>query len=67
MSAIVVVWVDEIEKLKEKVQARRPLLWRAKKEQRSAQETRVEEKEAARETTLSETTLCLLMDRFVPW
>ncbi|KAL4281166.1 hypothetical protein GQ457_03G000350 [Hibiscus cannabinus] len=65
MSAIVGVWMDEIEKLK--AQARGALLWRAKKEQRSAKGRRVEEEEeASKETTMSETTLCLLMDRFVP-
>ncbi|KAL4281801.1 hypothetical protein GQ457_03G000860 [Hibiscus cannabinus] len=69
MSAIVGVWMDEIEKLKAQAQAqaRGALLWRAKKEQRSAKGRRVEEEEeASKETTMSETTLCLLMDRFVP-
>ncbi|KAK8563170.1 hypothetical protein V6N13_018292 [Hibiscus sabdariffa] len=70
MSAIVGVWMDEIEKLKAQAQAqaqaRGALLWRAKKEQSSAKERRVEEEEeeASKETTMSETTLCLLMDRF---
>ncbi|XWS67505.1 hypothetical protein CRYUN_Cryun04dG0012300 [Craigia yunnanensis] len=72
MSAIVGGWMDELEKLKEKVQARRPFLpiW-AKKDRKFAKEGHVEKKEAAKddtkETTMSETTVCLLMDRFVPW
>ncbi|KAK9007411.1 hypothetical protein V6N11_074336 [Hibiscus sabdariffa] len=41
MSAIVGVWMDEIEKLKAQAQARGALLWRAKKEQRSAKERRL--------------------------
>ena len=61
--------MDELEKLKEKVQARRLFLSiRAKKDRKFAKEGHVEEKEAAQdETTMSETTVCLLMDRFVPW
>ncbi|OMO75267.1 hypothetical protein CCACVL1_16259 [Corchorus capsularis] len=74
MSAIVGEWMDELAKLKEKVQARRRPLFlssRPKKEQQLAKEGHVEQKEAAKddtnETTMSETTVCLLMDRFVPW
>ncbi|KAE8726017.1 putative Extra-large G-protein 1 [Hibiscus syriacus] len=73
MSAVVGEWIDEVAaKLKEKVQARKPFMsMRAKKEQQFAKESGVEEKEAskddANETTMSEATVCLLMDRFVPW
>ncbi|XVF45832.1 hypothetical protein PTKIN_Ptkin02bG0238400 [Pterospermum kingtungense] len=73
MSAIVGGWMDELEKLKEKVQARRSLLSvKVKKDQKFVKEAHVEEKEAAAkddasETTMSESTVCLLMDRFVPW
>ncbi|XVF00630.1 hypothetical protein REPUB_Repub04eG0017400 [Reevesia pubescens] len=71
MSAIIGGWVDELAKLKEKVEARRPFLSRAKKEQQFAKEGHVEEKKAAKddtkETIMSETTVCLLIERFVPW
>ena len=71
MSEIVEAWMGELAKIKEKVEARRPLLSRAKKDLQFAKEGHVEEKEAAKddtnETTMSETTVCLLMDRFVPW
>ncbi|KAE8724770.1 putative Extra-large G-protein 1 [Hibiscus syriacus] len=73
MSAVVGEWIDEVAaKLKEKVQARKPFMSiRAKKEQQFAKESGVEEKEAskgdANESTMSEATVCLLMDRFVPW
>ncbi|EOX97203.1 hypothetical protein QQP08_007652 [Theobroma cacao] len=70
MSAVVGGWMDELAKLKEKVRARRPFLSSAKKDQQFAKEGHVEEKEAKednKETTMSEATVCLLMDRFVPW
>lgn len=59
--------MSELSKLKQKVQARSPLLSRAKKDQQFAKEGHVEEKTDAKETTMSEATVCLLMDRFVPW
>ncbi|XVE94110.1 hypothetical protein REPUB_Repub01dG0253000 [Reevesia pubescens] len=72
MSEIVGGWMVELAKLKEKVEARKPFLSiKSKKEQKFGKERHVEEKEAAKddskETTMSETTVCLLMDRFVPW
>ena len=72
MSAVVGGWMDELEKLKEKVQARRPFLSiRAKQDQKFTKEGHVKEKETVKddtkETTMSEATVCLLMDRFVPW
>ncbi|KAL4303355.1 hypothetical protein GQ457_10G022970 [Hibiscus cannabinus] len=72
-AAVVGEWMDEVAaKLKEKVQATKPFMSkRAKKEQRFAKEGRVEDKEASKddtnETTMSEATVCLLIDRFVPW
>ncbi|KAB2043125.1 hypothetical protein ERO13_D02G235600v2 [Gossypium hirsutum] len=67
MSAIVGVWMDEIEKLKERVQAKRWFMLKAKKDEQLVKERHVEEeKEAGKETIMSEATLCMLMDRFVP-
>ncbi|XWS55274.1 hypothetical protein CRYUN_Cryun10bG0161200 [Craigia yunnanensis] len=67
MSDIVGGWMDELAKLKEKVEARRPFLSRAKKDQQFAKIGHVEVKEAAKddtkETAMSESTVCLLMDR----
>ncbi|GMI70611.1 hypothetical protein like AT2G15960 [Hibiscus trionum] len=66
MSAVVVEWIDEVAtKLKEKVQAGNPFLsTRAKKEHKFSKE----EKEASKDdATMSEATVCMLMDRFVPW
>ena len=70
MAAVVETWIGELAKLKEKVKAKtqKPLFSKAKEEA-------VEEKEGAtkeartvqRENMLSETTVCLLMDRFAPW
>lgn len=62
MSGIVEVWIGELAKLKEKVV-------RNKNKSKDGFE---EEKEMRREsqkdttTTLSESTICLLMDRFAP-
>ena len=70
MAAVVETWIGQLAKLKEKVKAKtqKPLFSKAKEEA-------VEEKEGAtkeartvqRENMLSETTVCLLMDRFAPW
>ncbi|KAG8503858.1 hypothetical protein CXB51_001971 [Gossypium anomalum] len=74
MSAVVGGWMGEVAaKLKEKVEARKPFLSiRAKKDQPfPTKEGHVEDKDASKddpnETTMSEATVCLLMDRFVPW
>ncbi|XVF68198.1 hypothetical protein PTKIN_Ptkin10aG0185400 [Pterospermum kingtungense] len=68
MSAVVGGWMDELAKLKKRVQARRPFLSRAQKEHQLVKEGHVEKNKAAKETTtMSEATVCLLMDRFVPW
>ncbi len=76
MSAMVEVWVGELTKLREKVLARKPLLYKAK--EGSEGELQAVEKEAQKKesvisvdqrdtATMSEATVCLLMDRFVPW
>ncbi|EEF43336.1 conserved hypothetical protein [Ricinus communis] len=67
-AAVVGTWVSELEKLKEKVRPKKPLLFLSKKAQGAVVR---EEKEAAQqeskvETTMSEATVCLLMDRFAP-
>ncbi|KAG6777793.1 hypothetical protein POTOM_017627 [Populus tomentosa] len=63
MSAVVEIWVSELAKLKEKVTPRKPFLSKPK-------EGGVEEKREVKkseviqgETTMSEATVCLLMDR----
>lgn len=72
MSAAVEACVTRLAKLRERVQTRRPLFSRAKQGQGEEKEaTRVStEVSSSNETTdgkMSETTVCLLMDRFVPW
>ncbi|KAK7312376.1 hypothetical protein VNO77_36183 [Canavalia gladiata] len=75
MSAMVELWVGELTKLGEKVLARKPFLSKAKEgsgvEVAAEKENQKKENTAVqRETnngTMSEATVCLLMDRFVPW
>ncbi|KAL5788489.1 hypothetical protein ACOSP7_005438 [Xanthoceras sorbifolium] len=78
MSAVVEIWMGELAKLSEKVTAKKKPFSssRAQKETHFAQQEneQVEEKKAKEtrqqvqeETSMSETTVCLLMDRFVPW
>ncbi|KAL1324075.1 hypothetical protein HN51_034262 [Arachis hypogaea] len=74
MSAMVDVWVGELTKLREKVLARSPFLTQGAKAKESS--SKVVEKEQHKKekicvqmdnSTMSEATVCLLMDRFVPW
>ncbi|KAJ6310600.1 hypothetical protein OIU76_015346 [Salix suchowensis] len=68
MSAVVESWVSELAKLKEKVRTRMPFLPETREgEVQGEKEVQKEIKVVRRETTMSETTVCLLMDRFVPW
>lgn len=68
MSAVVESWVSELAKLKEKVRTRMPFLPETREgEVEGEKEVKKEIKVVRRETTMSETTVCLLMDRFVPW
>ncbi|KAJ0077274.1 hypothetical protein Patl1_36282 [Pistacia atlantica] len=74
MSAVVETWMGEFAKLREKVRARKQLSSTVQKKEQQfvkKKEEEVEEKESKkvveRETTMSEATVCLLMDRFVPW
>lgn len=71
MSAMVQVWVGELTKLREKVLPRKPLLSEAKEgSERNQEEKETQTAVVKRDTTngtMSEATVCLLMDRFVPW
>ncbi|KAK2632297.1 hypothetical protein EUGRSUZ_I01226 [Eucalyptus grandis] len=74
MSALVEMWENELGKLREKVWFRNLVLHKSKHEGEVANEggevedkkDKVEGKGVQRETTLSEDTLCLIMDRFTP-
>ncbi|KAJ6927144.1 hypothetical protein NC651_011269 [Populus alba x Populus x berolinensis] len=63
MSAVVEIWVSELAKLKEKVTPRKPFLSKPKEggveEEREVKKSKV----VQGETTMSEATVCLLMDR----
>ncbi|KAG4967110.1 hypothetical protein AAZX31_12G045900 [Glycine max] len=76
MSAMVQVWVGELTKLREKVLPRKPLLSEAKEGSERNQEEEKETQKKKENTnikrdtsngTMSEATVCLFMDRFVPW
>ncbi|KAL3597286.1 hypothetical protein D5086_008923 [Populus alba] len=66
MSAVVEIWVSELAKLKEKVTPRKPFLSKPKEggveDEREVKKSKV----VQGETTMSEATVCLLMDRFAP-
>jgi hypothetical protein len=68
MSAIVEVWVCELTKLTEKVLTSNPLLSKSKqgKDQNNKESVSVPPRDTS-SSTMSEATVCLLMDRFVPW
>lgn len=69
MSAVVEIWMSELEKLREKVRTRRLFLSKAKEGEVEEQEkeAKKESKVVHRESTMSEATVFLLMDRFAPW
>ncbi|GFS39988.1 hypothetical protein Acr_00g0066000 [Actinidia rufa] len=68
MSAMVDVWVGEIVKIGEKVRARKPFfLKRRKVVDQEDQENEAAAKLSKQQgNTMSEATICLLMDRFAP-
>ncbi|KAJ7967381.1 Stress-induced protein [Quillaja saponaria] len=73
MSAMVEIWMGELEKLKEKVRGLKPLLSKAKDGKVVGEaaavhmEARNENKEVVRENAgHSEETIFLIMDRFAP-
>ena len=73
MSAAVEIWMGELAKLREKVRAKKmPFSFsRADNEQQEVEDRQKAKKETRQhveqETVMSETTVCLIMDRFVPW
>lgn len=76
MSAIAEIWMGKLSKLKGRVLAHRPVLSKAIE---GSEAERAVEKEGSRKeenrggvlqrnsSMMSESTVCLLMDRFVPW
>lgn len=71
MAAMVEVWKGELTKLGDKVMASKSLFFKGKKveEDESAVENEVLQKgimAVQKDTNISEATLCLLLDRFVP-
>jgi len=66
MAAIVEGWVGELTKLRERVlpNKSKPLLSKAKQ---GADQNPRDTTAASDTSTMSEATVCLLMDRFVPW
>ncbi|CAB4320652.1 unnamed protein product [Prunus armeniaca] len=84
MSAVMDVWMSELAKLKDKVGAKKRLVFSSKAKQREGDDEVEEQqqvlKEAGKESSrmaqiqrdldssaLSEATVRLVMDRFVPW
>ncbi|KAL2328901.1 hypothetical protein Fmac_022328 [Flemingia macrophylla] len=67
MSAMVEVWVEELTKLREKVLAHKPFLSKAKEGSEQKETPKKENNTAVQSSgAMSEATVCLLMDRFVP-
>ena len=70
MAAVVETWIGELTKLKEKVKVKtqKPLFSKAKEEVEEEKEGATKEaRMVQRENMLSESTVCLLMERFAPW
>ncbi|XAR72856.1 hypothetical protein NMG60_11019634 [Bertholletia excelsa] len=78
MSAIVDAWMEELGKLKDKIQARRPFLGKQQDQQNDVGAASREhdhpaaslacvKPKAETENEISEDAIFLLMERFVPW
>ncbi|KAL1200864.1 hypothetical protein V5N11_029230 [Cardamine amara subsp. amara] len=78
MAKAMELWMGEMKKMSEKINPRNPLMQRKKttssvvsKQQQGGGEEERGLKQKTREkdeaSTMSELTVCLLMDRFVPW
>ncbi|VVB05148.1 unnamed protein product [Arabis nemorensis] len=74
MAKAMEVWVGEMKKMSEKINPRNPLMQRKKstssvvsKQQQGEEERGLKQKKREKDETMSELTVCLLMDRFVPW
>lgn len=69
MSAIVEVWVGELTKLREKVLPSKPFFSKPKLETHQNKDKVADTRNTSvsDSSTMSEATVCLLMDRFVPW
>ena len=70
MATVVETWMGELAKLKEKVKVKtqKPLFSKAKEEAEEEKEGATKEaRNVQTENMLSETTVCLLMERFAPW
>ncbi|EOA31807.1 hypothetical protein CARUB_v10015030mg [Capsella rubella] len=76
MAKAMEVWVGEMKKMSEKINHRNPLMQRSKttssvvskQQQQGSEERGLKQREKDHEAaTMSELTVCLLMDRFVPW
>ncbi|KAK3420677.1 hypothetical protein EUGRSUZ_G01536 [Eucalyptus grandis] len=75
MSALVEIWESELARLRERVAVQNLLGSKSKSEQERKESAGAERKESSpakkeevpAESTISEATVCLLMDRFVPW
>ena len=68
MSLMVGEWVGEILKIGEKVRARKPFLLKRRKEvdQEDQENEAAAKLSKKQENTMSEATICLLLDRFAP-
>ncbi|KAJ0241844.1 hypothetical protein HA466_0212030 [Hirschfeldia incana] len=74
MAKAMEAWVGEMKKMGEKINHRNPLMQSKKstssvvsKQQQGEEERGVAQNVREKDTTMSELTVCLLMDRFVPW
>ncbi|KFK40049.1 hypothetical protein AALP_AA3G323400 [Arabis alpina] len=77
MAKAMEIWVGEMKKMGEKINPRNPLMQRKKstsssvvsKQQQGEEERGLKQKTTKKDEagTMSELTVCLLMDRFVPW